>query len=333
MAVRARMSQQRTYWHLEPLGRVPSDYDIVTSALLYYPRRGFEVATPGAEWYRRHQQGFWLELGGCERFRDPRETTYTRYTELQKGQEMFVDSLLRAIEETSYDRELPSAWLAHLEGWLPVLRYPCHALQMLGGYVGQMASASAVVIACCFQTGDEMRRIQRLAYRMRQLQDTRDGFGRESKRAWEHAAAWQPLRALIERLLVTYDSGEAFVALNLVLKPMFDRLFMLEFARLAEQTADPLLGRILFSLGDDCIWHRSWSRALVRTALEDAPELREAVNHDLERWYEPVCSALAALEPLWTSAVRPWSQVQDELRADCTRFWASAGLGAGGSDS
>lgn len=325
------MSQQRSYWHLEPLGRVPSDYDIASTALLYYPKKGFEVETPGAAWYRRHQQGWWLRLGGCERFRDPRETTYTRYTELQKAQEGFVDGLLRAIEEGPYDRELPSGWLAQLEGWLPVLRYPCHALQMLGGYVAQMAPASTVVIACCFQTGDELRRIQRLAYRMRQLQDTQAGFGMESKRAWQHAAAWQPLRALIERLLVTYDAGEAFVGLNLVLKPMFDRLFMLEFARLAEQNADPLLGRILSSLGDDCLWHRSWSCALVRTALEDAPDLSDAVRDDLSRWYEPVCLALAALEPLWTSTDRPWSRVQDELRADCARFWASAGLAARGT--
>lgn len=324
------MSQQRSYWHLEPLGRVPSDYDIVTTALLYYPKKGFEVATPGAEWYRRHQQGWWLGLGGCERFRDPRETTYTRYTELQKAQEGFVDGLLRAIEEGPYDRELPSGWLAQLEGWLPVLRYPCHGLQMLGGYVGQMAPASRVVITCCFQTGDELRRIQRLAYRMRQLQDTREGFGTQSKNAWQHAAAWQPLRALIERLLVTYDAGAAFVGLNLVLKPMFDRLFMLEFARLAEQNADPLLGRILSSLGDDCLWQRSWSCALVRTALEDAPGLGDAVRDELVRWYEPACAALAALEPLWTSTERPWSRVQDELRADCERFWASAGLATGG---
>jgi toluene monooxygenase system protein E len=323
---------QRTYWHLERVGRVPSDYDIATTALLYYPGRGFEVATPGAEWFRRHQSSSWLRLGGSQRFRDPRETTYTRYTELQKTQEAFVDGLLRSMEETPYDRRLPSSWLTELESWLPVLRYPCHALQMLAGYVGHMAPASGVVIACCFQAGDEMRRIQRLAYRMRQLQDTRRAFGVESKNAWQQADAWQPLRALIERLLVTYDAGEAFVGLNLVLKPMFDRLFMLEFAQLAEQRGDPLLGRVLSSLGEDCSWHRHWSRALVQAALEDAPHLRDVLRRDLARWHEPVSAALGALEPFWTSAVRPWSQVLAELRDDAARFWESAGLAEGGPE-
>jgi toluene monooxygenase system protein E len=325
------MSRQRTYWHLESIGRVPSDYDIATTALLYHRGRDFEVATPGAEWYRRHQQGWWSHLGGCERFRDPRETTYTRYTELQKTQEAFVDGLLRSMDETPYDRELPRAWLTDLEGWLPVLRYPCHGLQMLAGYVGQMASTSRVVVACCFQTGDEMRRIQRVAYRMRQLQGTRDGFGCKSKEAWQRAAPWQPLRALIERLLVTYDPCSAFVGLNLVLKPMFDRLFMLEFAHLAEQSKDPLLGRVLSSLGEDCLWHRNWSRALVRAAIEDSPELAPALEQDLTRWYEPTSAALGALAPLWSSEVRPWAQVQAAIHADCVRFWESSGLAAGGA--
>ena len=30
----------RTYWHLADLGRVPNDYDIGSSRLLYYPERG-----------------------------------------------------------------------------------------------------------------------------------------------------------------------------------------------------------------------------------------------------------------------------------------------------
>ena len=324
------MSQQRTYWHLGASGRVPSDYDIGTTALLYYPERGFEVDTPGADWYRRYQRGWWLKVGGHPSFRDPRETTYTRYTELQKTQEAYVDGLLRSIEETPYDRELPRAWLSRLEDWLPVLRYPCHALQMLAAYVGQIAPSSRVVVACCFQAGDEMRRIQRIAYRMRQLQETRRDFGAQSKGAWQRAPHWQPLRALVEQLLVTFDAGAAFVGLNLVLKPMFDRLFMLEFAHLAEQNKDPLLGRILAALGDDCRWHRQWVRALVRTGVEGEPAIAEAIEGELSRWHEATHHALSQLEPLWASETRAWSVVQHELSAETLAFWESAGLRAPG---
>ena len=75
---------QRTYWHLEGLGRVPSAYDIASSRLLYYPAQGFAVDTPVSAWYARHQAGS-LRLADWETFRDPRETTYSTYTALQAG--------------------------------------------------------------------------------------------------------------------------------------------------------------------------------------------------------------------------------------------------------
>ena len=175
-----------------------------------------------------------------------------------------------------------------------------------------------------------MRRIQRIAYRMRQLQETRRDFGTQSKQAWQHAPHWQPLRAMLEQLLVTFEGGAAFVGLNLVLKPMFDRLFTLEFAHLAEQNGDPLLGRILAALGDDCRWHRQWTRALVRASVEGQPELAEDIEGELSRWHVAARRALGQLEPLWASEARAWSVVQRELWADTLAFWESTGLRTAG---
>ena len=45
----------------------------------------------------------------------------------------------------------------------------------------------------------------------------------------------------MERLLVSYDWGEAFVALNLVLKPMIDDLFL-------KRASDLALGHDEFAL-------------------------------------------------------------------------------------
>ena len=58
------------------------------------------------------------------------------------------------------------------------------------------------------------------AYRVRQLQLASPGFAEDSQARWEHDPLWQPLRKVIELLLVVYDWGESFVALNLVLKPI-----------------------------------------------------------------------------------------------------------------
>jgi hypothetical protein len=52
-----------------------------------------------------------LNCSKWEAFRDPRETTYTKHTELQMKKETFVDGILEEIEATSYDRTLSARWL------------------------------------------------------------------------------------------------------------------------------------------------------------------------------------------------------------------------------
>jgi toluene monooxygenase system protein E len=100
-----------------------------------------------------------------------------------------------------------------------------------------MAPTARITIAATFQAADEMRRVQRLAYRMRQLQVTHPEFGRTALQTWQDDPIWQPLREVIEALLVTWDWGEALVALQFVLKPAFDELFMTQFGRLPRQPA------------------------------------------------------------------------------------------------
>ena len=290
--------RRRTYWHLEGLRRKPGDYDIATSRLLYYPGRGFEVTLPIGEWYQRHQSNSPLQVADWEAFRDPRETTYASYIELAKSRETYVDGLFEAIETTGYDARLQPDWLALLARVLGPLRYPLHGLQMLAAYVGHMAPSGRIVVAAAFQAGDEMRRVQRVAYRIAQIRQRVPGFAGDSASIWQKDPVWQPLRQVIERMLVTWDFGEALVALNAVLKPHFDRKFMVELANLAEASGDELLARILASLEQDCAWHRSWTRALLDMLVAERPDNRAIIDGWTARWREPVEQAMAAFAPV-----------------------------------
>jgi toluene monooxygenase system protein E len=277
---------------------MPSEYELVSSDLHYYTEKGFAVSTPVARWYRRYQEGSPLRCRDWERFRDPRETTYTRYTTLEDGRESFVDGLFAFTEESGYDQGLSAAWLETLGRVFTPLRYPGHGLQMLAAYVGQMAPGGRITIAALFQTADEIRRVQRIAERARSLELARPGFAPGGKAAWERDPIWQPLREAIERMLVTYDWGEAFVALNLVLKPMFDDLFMVRLADRARREGDPLLGELCFSLDEDCRWHRGWARALSKMAIEDTEGNREVIEGWIRKWYPEAARAVAAFAPV-----------------------------------
>jgi toluene monooxygenase system protein E len=295
---------QRTYWHLADLGRVPSAYDIGTSRLLYYPERGFEVATPVARFYARYQAGSRLALSpeAAERFRDPRETTYAKYVELSRWKENFVDGLLGTLDDTSYDKRLSAGWVRTLGQVLGVMRYPVHALQMVAGYVGSMAPGGRIVVTCALQAADEMRRIQRLAYRLRQLQDSYPGLGDDARARWQEDPVWQPLRRLIEQLLVTYDWGEALVALALVVAPAVDELLLVKFARQATRHHDEVLAKSLGSLAEDSAWHRDWAAALVKVAIEHQADNARVIQEWRARWAPRAEDAVAALAPLFDEA-------------------------------
>jgi toluene monooxygenase system protein E len=304
------MPQQKTYWHLMQQRRMPTDYEIVSSKLLFYTGEGFtgkrfELDVPLKDWYRRYQEESPLVARSWEEFRDPRETTYTKYTGMQREKEIFVDGILDEIETTGYDAHLRPEWLHILARVFAPLRYPGHGFQMIASYIGQMAPSGRITIAATFQSGDEMRRIQRIAYRIRQLQLIYPGFATDSRNLWEKDSMWQPLREVVEKLLITYDWAESFVALNLVLKPLFDELFMKYLSEMALREDDYLLGQIFYSLNEDCQWHRQWSVSLVRMTILDNARNRDTIQNWINQWHPLAARAVHTFAQLFEDKWKP----------------------------
>ena len=298
------MAQQKTYWHLLQQRRTPTEYEIVTSKLLCYTGEGFtgkrfELDVPLQEWYTKFQLNSALTCSSWEKFRDPRETTYTKYTEVQRDKEIFVDGILEEIETSGYDGQFSPRWLHVLSRVVAPLRYPGHGLQMLASYIAQMAPSGRIVITAALQAGDEMRRVQRIAYRVRQIQQFYPDFATDSKARWETEPLWQPLRMAIEKLLVCYDCAEAFVGLNLVLKPLVDELFMKHVSDLALREGDYLLGQVFYSLNEDCRCHREWSQALTRMVIDDNSHNRGTIQSWIDKWHPVAARALQSFAPLF----------------------------------
>ncbi len=155
-----------------PKQEVPLEYELVTVLIsTTTTRMRFELLrppTPVVAWYYRYREGSPLRAreAGWEQFADPRRTTYRGYVQLQDAREDVIDGLLREAAET---RRHNDAWLSFLDRWYAPLRFPVHGLQMLAAYVAQMAPASRITNCATFQAGDEMRRLQRIAYRTVQL--------------------------------------------------------------------------------------------------------------------------------------------------------------------
>ena len=291
---RARL---RTYSHLAEGRRIPGDYDVATSKLLYHPQRGLEVDVPFGRWYQRHARGSALQLDDWDAFADPRRTTYSNYTALMTGREAFAGTLADRMAETGYDDRLAPAAIELFDDAVAPLRYPLHGLQMVAAYLGQLAPAGRIAIVCALQAADELRRVQHIARRMARVGRARapDGPGDDGRARWEGHAAWQPLRRAVELLLVVRDWGEAFAALQLCVKPLLDRWICLGLAGRAAELDDPLFGELLGAFDADARWHRQWAAELVRLALAGRPQNREALMAWIARWL-PI--AEGAIEPL-----------------------------------
>jgi hypothetical protein len=276
---------RKTYWHLEAARRVPSDYEIATSRLLYHVSRGgFAVNVPTSAFYARNQMGSPLSSNRWDDFADPRATTYTKYVELQRDAEGHVNRLLASAEELDYEKNLAPGWLESFGRILSPLRFLYHGLQMVAAYVGQMAPSSRIVVTALFQCGDEVRRIQRIAYRLAQLGRSRPSMISDGRAIWQSDPKWQPLRRVLEQLLVTYDWGEALVALNLCVKPTVDDLFLTALAARSDESEDHIDAQILRSLFEDSRWHRAWTDALLALAFRDNGSNKDVVARWVDVW-------------------------------------------------
>jgi hypothetical protein len=285
-----RVRRVKTWSSFGNLGRKPSEYEVVTHNMNHTVG-----ATPlemgpdvhGNRWLARHRDGIALKAAHLDEFRDPDQMTYRRYTQAMDEQETYVDGLLQQYSEVrDSDRSLSPPALDFLAACLTPARYLGHGLQMLSAYVQQLAHSSYLANCAAFQTADQLRRVQRVAYRTRQLATAHPerGYGARERATWETDPDWQAVREAIERLLVCYDWDEAFVGLNLVVKPVVDELFLKSFADLARQHGDDLDALVAENLFLDAQRSRRWSVAACRAMIGADPSNAKVLGEALRRW-------------------------------------------------
>ena len=264
----------KTWSHLAGKRRRPSEYEIVSTNLLWSTDDEMPWAlSPDIDmnkWYLRYRNNSPLKHADWDAFRDPDEMVYRSYNVMQDGHETYVDGLLRDHAKNDHDKGLSVDWVAALARLYTPSRYPLHCLQMGSAYLVQMVPASTIENCAMFQAADQLRWVSRVAYRTKELADTHAdaGFVSGERKMWEEDACWQGFRELLERVLVAYDWAEHFTALNVVAKPAFDEACIRQLGGPARQCGDTLLAQMLDAQWEDSERARRWTRALVAFARE-----------------------------------------------------------------
>lgn len=283
----------KTWSHLAARRRKPSEYEIVSANLHFNdrdPNAPYELDPDMFmnSWYKKYNRGSPLKHDDWNAFRDPDEVVYRTYTMMQDGQENYVFGLFDQFNAREHDKMLSPGWAGTLARMYTPARYLFHTVQMASAYVGQMAPASTITSCNYFQMADAFRWLSHTAYRTKELSLTVQdkGFAHDERTYWETDPVWQGFRELMEKVLVTWDWAEAFVALNLVAKPAIEEAVLRKLGESARHNGDILLGLVTDAQLIDVARHRRWTAALTKMALEKQGNA-EVIRGWIAKW-EPL---------------------------------------------
>ncbi len=313
MTTAASRARQRTWSLFGDVRRRPTPYEAVTGKFHYHFRRQpapFEMDPRWSlnTWYLTHREGSRLQVDDWEGFRDPYKLTYREYVSMQHDREIYLDALVDRHEAEGSAQRLDAGWVRTLRGLFVPLRFPLHVLQMASLYVGQLAPSSYITNCAHFQAADEMRRIQRIAYWTKVLANSHDdtlAATATARQAWEDDPRWQPLRETLEHLLIAYDWGEAFTALNLAVKPSLDALVNTALGELAEANGDQFLAALCAEFGRDAKRSQDWTAALTSYAVDRDPALADVLSEWTRDWRPRADRSVAALAGYFGTAPHP----------------------------
>lgn len=318
----------KTWSHLAGKRRKPSEYEVVTPRLQYStdnpdlpwmigPNETLNV------WYRKYRNACPLKHDDWDAFRDPDQMIYRNYTVIQDGQEHYVDGLLEEHRDIDHDEGLSEDWVEVLTKLYTPGRYLVHTVQMASAYLFIIAPASTISVCTMFQSSDQFRWVSHIAYRTAELVEHRPGkgFGKDERRCWEEDGAWQGFRELMERILVAYDWGETFTALNLVAKVAIDEAFLRQFGNAARRNGDALLALMADAQLRDSDRSRRWTKALVEMLLEKDGN-KKVLEDWIGKWVPLGDQAIDA----FCAALPDVPEAAEEAKRAATAFRSGLGL-------
>jgi toluene monooxygenase system protein E len=318
----------KTWSHLATARKRPTEYEIVSTKTLWNtPNHSvpwkMAGATPQIQWIIQNRNESLLKHEDWDAFRDPDHLIYRTYTLMQDGQEAYVDGVLNDYNENDYDVGLDPSWVAILAQLYAPARYVFHTVQMASGYLVTLAPCSTVANPMMLQCGDQLRWVNRIAYRTAELARTHDdlGLGVKERELWEKSPFWHGFVELAERALVAWDWGECFTATNLVLKPALDEVFMRQLALCSRRNGDTLTATLLDAQMIDSARARKLSGALVAFLLTQKGN-REVFGDWLSKWRPLGEKAIAA----YAKGLDADGTAADAAIAGMRAFWEELGL-------
>ena len=257
--------------------------------------------------------------------KDPRQYYYGSYTIARARQQEALDRQLEFIERRSLLRELPEALRGSVVANLLPLRHFEWGANLNNSHIAGYGFGTAITQAAMMNCMDRLGMAQHLS-RIGLLLDGNTGESlAAAKTTWTDAPSWQGLRREVERLFVTRDWFELFVAQNLVADALVYPLFYQEYDAVLAVDG----GSALSSLTDYLLrWYEEtgkWVDATVKTAAAESAENKSLISAWAVRWRDAFAEALTPMTAVMfvQDAAAPLAKVIAAFNARAARLGLS----------
>jgi phenol hydroxylase P1 protein len=231
---------------------------------------------------------------------DPRQYYYGAWTIARSRQQDGAERNFAFVEKRALLAAIPPELGARIDQLLLPLRHVEYAANLNNCYISAYGYGVSITQATMMCAMDRLGIAQYITRIGLMRDDGAGGALKTAKAAWQHDPAWQGMRALAEKMLVTKDWFELFVAQNVVLDGLLYPLVYQSFGaelNAAGQTSFALLTEFMAEWFDE---HQRWCNQVMKIAAAESPSNRAQLAQWVQKWQPQV---LAALQPLAARAL------------------------------
>ncbi len=299
-AGRAEDDARRGFLYFTPKKRRPSLYEELTIDT--------QIST------ERHLHGGWLvsfedgrgshSLGSTALrvadwfdWRDPGELWERPFYQQAARTAREQDDAVAAARSEGLFARMTEDWRTFLQSSLQLPAFYEHGLWRALCGAARPALSDLVTHAMVLEAAMKQRQAQDLVvYAMDVEADIGECSTEAARERWLEEPAWQPVRALVERVASVHDWMERVIATNLCIEPIVGSLLRREMLLVpASANGDPVTPVIIGNAQREWLWVRDWTTELVRFCVEDeefGAQNREVLADWAKQW-NPAAEAAA----------------------------------------
>ncbi|MBR9912780.1 MAG: phenol hydroxylase [Gammaproteobacteria bacterium] len=236
-----------------------------------------------------------IEMEDWYSFKDPRQFYYGAYVQQRSKMQEVAENNYAFFEKRNLDRLLSDEIKQQLIHYLLPLRHVEQGANLNNMYAAAYGTGTAITQACLYNAMDRLGIAQYLS-RIGLILDAHSGAVlADAKGCWMQDSAWQGVRAYVEKMTVTEDWFEVWVAQNVVLDSLVYDLYYNQFdAWLSDNGAQDVAMLTEFMQ----VWMKEndrWVDSVMKIVCAESAHNREQIQRWVSAWKD---KCVTALQPL-----------------------------------